>query len=466
MARIVVIGAGIGGTAAALLLARDGHQVTVLERDPDPPPPTMEESWTGWKRQAVGQFRLPHYLLTRGSQILRSELPDVADQLLANGALQANLVTDGLSRIEGAEARPDDERFTTITGRRPMVEWVFANTLAHEPGVTVRRGAAIDGLIADDSSGPVPHVVGVELTSGEAVPADVVVDSSGRKSATPAWLAAIGAQPPVELSEDSGFTYYGRFFRSDDGSVPPHRAPALSAVGSISLLCLPSDNGTWSAVIATAADDAPLRRCRQLEAFERVFGAFPAHAHWLEGEPISDVELISGTLDRQRIFAVDGRPVVTGLLTIGDAWTCTNPTLGRGISMALSHAVLLRDAISHGTDDAEALALRFAEQTEAVLGPWRDTTLETDRARAVAMRAYAAGTEPDPPSPMAVALSAASRVDADALRLVGELQGMLALPNELFARDGVAQHLLAVAAEAEAPIIPGPDRAALLDLVS
>jgi hypothetical protein len=133
--------------------------------------------------------------------------------------------------------------------------------------------------------------------------------------------------------------------------------------------------------------------------------------------------------------------------------------------MALSHAVILRDVVAQGTDDAEALALRFAAQTEAELGPWRDTTLDTDRARAAEMRAVAAGVEPEPPSPLSAALSAAARVDADALRLVGELQGMLALPSELFARDGLAQHLLAVAAQTEASATPGPDRAALVELL-
>ncbi len=40
MPDIVVMGGGLCGMASALLLARDGHTVTVLERDPEPPPST------------------------------------------------------------------------------------------------------------------------------------------------------------------------------------------------------------------------------------------------------------------------------------------------------------------------------------------------------------------------------------------------------------------------------------------
>ena len=38
MADIVIVGAGVVGLGTALLLAQDGHRVTVLERDPQPPP--------------------------------------------------------------------------------------------------------------------------------------------------------------------------------------------------------------------------------------------------------------------------------------------------------------------------------------------------------------------------------------------------------------------------------------------
>ena len=65
MSTIVVMGAGVCGLAAGLLLCRGGHEVTVLERDPDPVPSSPEEAWEGWSRDGVSQFRLAHYLTPR-----------------------------------------------------------------------------------------------------------------------------------------------------------------------------------------------------------------------------------------------------------------------------------------------------------------------------------------------------------------------------------------------------------------
>jgi len=38
MADVIVVGGGLIGHCSAMLLAADGHAVTVLERDPEPPP--------------------------------------------------------------------------------------------------------------------------------------------------------------------------------------------------------------------------------------------------------------------------------------------------------------------------------------------------------------------------------------------------------------------------------------------
>jgi phytoene dehydrogenase-like protein len=50
MASIVVLGAGMNGLTAAMLRAGDGHEVTVLERDPGGPPPDEATAWESWDR--------------------------------------------------------------------------------------------------------------------------------------------------------------------------------------------------------------------------------------------------------------------------------------------------------------------------------------------------------------------------------------------------------------------------------
>jgi hypothetical protein len=57
----------------------------------------------------------------------------------------------------------------------------------------------------------------------------------------------------------------------------------------------------------------------------------------LNGEPITDVLSMAGISDRYRRFVLDGVPVATGIISVGDSWACTNPSLGRGITLGLLH---------------------------------------------------------------------------------------------------------------------------------
>ena len=85
MARIVVLGAGVCGLAAAALLAADGHDVVVLERDRAELPASDLEAWQDWSRHGVAQFRNPHWLHPGGRAVLESQLPAVRNALADSG---------------------------------------------------------------------------------------------------------------------------------------------------------------------------------------------------------------------------------------------------------------------------------------------------------------------------------------------------------------------------------------------
>ena len=147
MAEILVLGAGLCGLSTAMLLARDGHQVTVLERDPAAPPEALQ-AWEAWERRGVNQFRLPHFMLPRWRVQMERELPEVLDELLSAGGLRLNILAM-LPESRRGPLRDGDERFETVTARRPVLEAAVAAVASRTPGVTIRRGVTVTGLIAD-----------------------------------------------------------------------------------------------------------------------------------------------------------------------------------------------------------------------------------------------------------------------------------------------------------------------------
>jgi 2-polyprenyl-6-methoxyphenol hydroxylase-like FAD-dependent oxidoreductase len=450
-----------------MLLGRDGHDVVVLERDPAPVPESPDQAWEHWTRPGVAQFRQPHYLQARARHVLDADLPDLRDALVTAGALRFDTLGTAPPTLGQFERRPDDDRFVTLTARRPTLEQVVARTAAGEPRIGVRRGVAVSSLRTRRGAG-VPHVIGVRTESGEEIHADLVVDATGRRSSLPKWLEEAGAAPFHEETEPSGFVYYTRYFRSRDGRRPQPRDRLLAAIGSVSILTLPGDNDTWSVTLFGSTEDRPLTRLRDVDRWTAVVTACPLHSHWLDGEPITGVQPMAGVLDRYRRLLRDGRPVVTGLAVVADAWACTNPSLGRGIALGLLHAVRLREVARTELEDPEAFALAWDRTTESELTPWYRATVAFDRARLAEIEAIRSGSPrtSDPAAALSAALLRAMPHDADIFHAFTEIAGCLTLPSIVFSRPGFVERVLEVAGRHEAAPPPGPTRDELLRLIA
>ena len=470
MADVIVIGGGMGGLSTALLLAGDGHRVRLLERDPAPPPATADACWSSWERRGVTQFRLLHSFIARWREVVEAELPEVAAAVDAAGGLRRNSILDAPPALSGG-ARPGDERYGLLTARRPVVEAVMSHVASTVDGLTISRGVGVRGLVASPSSRlpGVPHVAGVVTEDGRELRADLVIDAGGRRSALPRLLADLGAAAPEEEREDCGFVYYCRHFRSSDGSVPPLMAPPLQPYGSVSMATLPTDNGTWGVGIVASGRDAALRACRDPEVWSRVMKSFPLVAHWLEGEPISGIDVMAGIEDRHRSYRREGRPVATGVAAVGDAWACTNPSVGRGAAIAIVHAQCLRDTLREvPATDAVAFADRWHEATMATVEPLFRDTLTYDRHRLAEIEAVMAGVPyetDDEAWHREEAMRRGAGGDPELFRAYVGIRMMLDRSVDLWADPDIRRRAAAVAA-AGPPEPPGPDRAELVAIAT
>ncbi|HEY8437148.1 MAG TPA: FAD-dependent oxidoreductase [Candidatus Limnocylindrales bacterium] len=354
---IAVLGGGIAGLSAALALGRDGHQVTLLERDDLLVGAPLDS--LGWRRPGIPHFQQPHAFTPRGRSEMRRTFPDVFDALIEAGAWDLDLVP----KLRG-EPAPGDDELVFLAVRRPLIEWALRRAARAEASVRFVDRTTVTGLATRaGSAGDPPRVVGVETSAGR-IEADLVVDAMGRRSSVGTWVEAAGGGPTLVRSSDCAIIYYCRYYAVRGGAALPD-SPFIPSprgdLGYAAFSTFPGDNGTFCALVATPPADQELKVLRTAAAFEAAVATMPALHAWTNAdtsEPITDV-LPMGSLRNTIVEAPGPRPPAVGLIRIGDAICHTDPVASLGLSFALIHARLLADALrEHGTD-VEAAALAF-----------------------------------------------------------------------------------------------------------
>jgi 2-polyprenyl-6-methoxyphenol hydroxylase-like FAD-dependent oxidoreductase len=336
----VVIGASIGGLAAAAALAPHYRRVTVLDRDALPDHPAH--------RKAVPQSKHAHGLQPGGLRALEDLLPGLVDELRAAGAPIGDTSADcrwtvGGNRFARATATGDGIGIT-----RPLLEYTIRARVAALPNVIIRDGVEVCGLLAAN-----PRVVtGVQISGGarepERVTADLVVDASGKVSQLPQWLASLGYDVPVEEQVHCKMAYLTRRWRL----APAH------ATSDVVTVCTPAAQPHFGVMIAQEDGTHIVtlggllgQRPASTEADYRQFAQGlpdPAIADALvDATPVTDLQPSHFPSSRRRRYD-RMRSFPDGLVALGDSLAAFNPMYGQGMTVAALEAVALRGMLSRG----------------------------------------------------------------------------------------------------------------------
>jgi 2-polyprenyl-6-methoxyphenol hydroxylase-like FAD-dependent oxidoreductase len=434
--RTVIVGAGPTGLYTAIALARRGHEVAVIDRDPGPD----GDRW--WERKGVMQFHHPHNFRQQVADALLAEMPEVWHGLLAAGAEPATV-----PGLPGQAAG--------LHCRRVTFERALRSAAAAEPGVTLRTGHV------DEVSCERGRATGVRAGRHQ-VAADLVIDASGRAGRLTRHLRA-----PAE-GGDCGIAYVSRQYQRLPGAPDgPVNAPfgVIETYPGYLVAVLIQDNRILSALIARASADRQLAALRTQAAFEAAARAVPALAAWTDpgrSRPITPV-LPGGRLyNSYRGQLTDaGQVALDGLIYAGDAVCTTNPAAGRGVATSLLQArQLIRLLDEHGRDFTSC-SLAFDHWCAGTIKPWFDDHVHCDTDL---IRRWS-GQDVDLTRPLPSDLiMAAVAADPEMIRVVGPYQAMTALPGSLDAVQARAREIYA--GGWRPPIPPGPAREELAGLVA
>jgi 2-polyprenyl-6-methoxyphenol hydroxylase-like FAD-dependent oxidoreductase len=210
----------MGGLLAARVLADTYERVTVVERDRLPD--------SAQNRRGVPQGRHVHALLPRGAEILEELFPGLPEKLVADGATKLvdytrlRFLPDGTHRIS-TDVPPDFVVEPVYQPSRPMLEAGVRTRVRELLNVAIVDGCDIVGLTGDHDRVTGVRVVRHGAAAEEALPADLVVDSTGRGARTPTWLAELGHDRPAEEEVVVDVRYVSRLVRLEPDAVPEQR---------------------------------------------------------------------------------------------------------------------------------------------------------------------------------------------------------------------------------------------------
>jgi 2-polyprenyl-6-methoxyphenol hydroxylase-like FAD-dependent oxidoreductase len=311
---IAVAGCGPAGLAAALLLARDGHRVTLFERFEAPRP-----IGSGLMIQPTGLAVLERMGLAAAVAAAGAPIERLFGKAEPSGRAVLDVRYEWLGR-------PGLRGFGVH--RAALFDLLYR--VVRDAGLPIETGRTVAGSDVDGRGRR------LRFQEGERSPRfDLVVDALG--TASP--LAPLRGRPLAYGALWASLDWCGAF---DPAALEQRYVRASTMTGVLPIGLAPGRARPQAAFFwLLRADRLERWRARGLEAWKD-----EVRALWPSTAPLLDqVDSLDRLTFARYAHRTLRRPAEPALIHIGDAWHSTSPQLGQGANMALLDAWALAKAL-------------------------------------------------------------------------------------------------------------------------
>jgi flavin-dependent dehydrogenase len=324
---VIVAGARCAGASTAMLLARQGHRVLLVDRSRFP-----SDIPHGHLIHRHGPRRLHGWGLL--DRVVGTHCPPITTLVMDRGAVSVagqDLVVDGVAVAYGP--------------RRAALDHVLVQA-AVEAGAELREGFAVQEFTA--SEGRITGIRGRDRAGGALVAeqATVVVGADGRNSRLAATVqaAVYEAVPPLTCWY---FSYW---------SDVPACGLEIHARPQHVVFAFPTNDDLFALFVAWPAARLPAVRADLEGEYMAAVDQIPELAGRVRGG--RRVERIYGATDLPNFYR---RPYGPGWALVGDAGCHKDPYLALGVCDAFRDAELLAEALDAGLAGRQPLDAALAE---------------------------------------------------------------------------------------------------------
>lgn len=375
----VVLGGSLAGLLAARVLSDYFERVTIIERDTYP---MKAES-----RRGTPQANHVHALMPRGRMILEELFPGLQKEMMSWGAPLVDMAKDVAWLTPQGWGINFESKLEVLSFTRPLLDLHLRRRLINNPRILFMEDTKIVELIKGNGDSVAGVMLQVASRNGDEVgirlPADFIVDTTGRASRAPEWLKNLGYSAPEEITVNAHLGYASRFyeipadFSADWTCVFVQAAPPKRKRGGILFTV---EGNRWLVTMLGGGGDYPPQEDDAFLEFARSLRSSSIYDAIRNAKPLSSIKVHRGTENRLRQFAKLSRQP-QNFIALGDSVCAFNPVYGQGMTIAAMGAMTLHECLKKWQTTNDFSARFQKELAKVTAAPWMLATSEDFRYR-------------------------------------------------------------------------------------